>query len=62
MPGPIQLLTYLFTARYFVTSLQTLFLAGDVWPLLLASMAAMAVIGLAFFLLTARRTRKRLDL
>ena len=45
MPEPIQLLTYLFTARYFVTSLQTLFLAGDIWPLLLATLAAMAVIG-----------------
>jgi ABC-2 type transport system permease protein len=62
MPAPIQLLTYLFTARYFVTSLQTLFLVGDVWTLLLASMAAMGAIALIFFLLTARRTRKRLDL
>jgi len=62
MPQPIQLLTYLFPARYFVTSLQTLFLVGDVWTLLLSSMAAMGVIALVFFVATARRTRKRLDL
>ena len=61
MPQPIQLLTYVFAARYFVTSLQTLFLTGNIWPLLLASMAAMAVIGLAFFILTAGKTKKRLD-
>jgi ABC-2 type transport system permease protein len=61
MPEPIQLLTYLLAARYFVTSLQTLFLAGNVWPLLLGAMGAMAVIGLAFFLLTARKTRKSLE-
>jgi len=61
MPAPIRALTYLFAARYFVTSLQTLFLAGTVWPLLLSSMAAMALIGLVFFSITALKTRKRLD-
>ncbi len=61
MPEPIQALTYLVAARYFVTSLQTLFLAGNIWPLLLASMAAMLLIGLAFFLLMAGRTHKRLE-
>ena len=61
MPEPIQLLTYILAARYFVTSLQTLFLAGNVWPLLVTSMAAMLAIGAAFFLLTARKTRKSLD-
>ncbi len=61
MPEPIQVLTHLFAARYFVTSLQTLFLTGNVWPLLLLCMAAMALIALVFFLLTSRKTRKRLD-
>lgn len=61
MPEPIQLLTYILAARYFVTALQTLFLVGNVWPLLLTSMGAMLVIGVVFFMLTARRTRKTLD-
>lgn len=61
MPQPIQVLTYAFAARYFVTSLQTLFLTGNIWPLILSCMAAMAVIGLVFFGLISRKTHKRLD-
>jgi ABC-2 type transport system permease protein len=61
MPRPIQLLTHVFAVRYFVTSLQTLFLTGDVWPLLIHCMAAMLVISVVFFALTARKTKKRLD-
>ena len=61
MPAPIRLLTHIFAVRYFVTCLQALCLAGDIWGLLLASMAAMTVIGAEFFAITARKTRKRLD-
>ncbi len=35
MPGIIQVLTHIIAARYFVTLLQTLFLAGDIWPVIL---------------------------
>jgi len=61
MPVPIQMLTYIVPARYFVSSLQTLFLAGDVWSQFLPAMAAMLGIGLVFFAITAANTRKRLD-
>jgi len=61
MPEPIQWLTYVFAARYFVTSLQTLFLTGNIWVLIVFCMAAMAVIALFFFLLISRKTQKRLD-
>lgn len=61
MPYPIQLMTYLFPARYFVTSLQTLFLVGDVWALIIPNTIAMVVFGLVLFLITARFTAKRLD-
>lgn len=61
MPLPIQLLTYFVPARYFVTSLQTLFLVGNVWPLLIINVIPMLLIGLVFFLLCARITTKRLD-
>lgn len=61
MPAPIQWLTYAVAARYFVTGLQTVFLAGDVWPLFLDQVAAMLVIGTVFFAITLMRTRKRLD-
>lgn len=61
MPLPIHLLTYIIPARYFVTCLQTLFLAGDVWPLIIKNVIPMVAIGGFFFLVTARFTVKRLD-
>jgi ABC-2 type transport system permease protein len=61
MPTPIQALSHVIAARYLVTSLQTIFLTGNIWPLLLSSMGAMAIIGIVFFLLIARKTHKRLD-
>lgn len=62
MPEPIQWLTYIFAARYYVSSLQTLFLAGNVWVLLGSCMAFMALIGAVFLILTGRKTVKRLDI
>ena len=61
MPMPLQVLTYAFAVRYFVSSLQTIFLVGNVWPLLLFSMLGMLVIAFILFLLIARKTTMRLD-
>jgi ABC-2 type transport system permease protein len=61
MPYFIQLLTYLVPAKYFVTSLQTIFLVGDIWKLLIWNIIPMILIGLAFFLISARISVKRLD-
>ena len=61
MPEPIRMLTHVFPARYFVTSLQTLFLTGNVWSLLIDCLLAMAVIALVLFLAAAGKTSKRLD-
>ena len=61
MPLPIQMVTYLIPARYFVSSLQTVFLAGDVWSVFLPNLAAMAAIGVFFFALAKRKTRKNLQ-
>lgn len=61
MPSWIQALTFFIPAKYFVQCLQTLFLVGDVWRLILLNMVPMCLIGLFFFLLTARKTVKRLD-
>ena len=35
MPVAVQVITYVFPARYFVSLLQTVFLAGDVWAVIL---------------------------
>jgi ABC-2 type transport system permease protein len=61
MPGPIQVITHFIPARYFVAILQTLFLAGDIWPIVLANSAALAVMMVVFLGLARRRTHKRLD-
>ncbi|RMD86478.1 MAG: ABC transporter permease [Alphaproteobacteria bacterium] len=61
MPTPIRLLTYIVQARYFVSSLKTTFLAGDIWALILPDLGAMMLIGAVFFFLALRSTRKRLD-
>lgn len=61
MPLPIQIITYLIPARYFVSSLQTVFLAGDVWSVFLPDLAAMLAIGVFFFAMAKRKTRKNLE-
>ena len=61
MPFPIRLLTHIVSARYFVSSLQTLFLVGNIWSLLIPNVLAMLVIALFFFFWTGHRIVKRLD-
>lgn len=61
MPEWIRLLTYVIPAKYFVQSLQTLFLVGNVWDLILLDMIPIAVLGVIFFVITGFKTVKRLD-
>ncbi|WP_456375235.1 ABC transporter permease, partial [Thiolapillus sp.] len=44
MPAPIQMVTHVVPARYLVSILQSLFLAGDVWPVYWANMGGMGVL------------------
>jgi ABC-2 type transport system permease protein len=60
MPTVIQWITFLVPARYLIPSLQTVFLAGDIWPMFLHSIIVMSLIGSVFFLLATRSTRKRI--
>lgn len=61
MPTAIRLITYVLPARYYVTLLQTIFLAGDVWgviiPNMLVLMTMIALLGIG----SRAVTRKRLD-
>ena len=61
MPSIVQLFTYIVPARYFVRSLLTIFLVGDVWTLVLQDMCIMLLMGLIIFGVTARMIVKRLD-
>lgn len=61
MPRWIQVITYAVPARYFIPSLQAVFLAGDIWPLLLPRIGAMLFFGALFFALCFRVTKRSLD-
>ena len=61
MPEPIQWLTHLIPARYYVAILQSLFLAGDIWPIVLSNSAALLVMMVIFLGLARRKFHKRLD-
>ena len=61
MPAAVQAITRIIAARYFVAILQTVFLAGDVWSVIVPNGAALVVMA-AIFLGAARLiARKRLD-
>jgi ABC-2 type transport system permease protein len=61
MPAAIQALTYLIGARYFVAILQTVFLAGDLWPVIVPNALALSVMAVVFFALIAKKAPKRLE-
>ena len=61
MPTPIRLITYVLPARYYVTLLQTIFLAGNVWRVILPNMLALAAMVALLGLGSRAVTRKRLD-
>jgi ABC-2 type transport system permease protein len=61
MPVLVRVITYLLPARYYVTLLQTLFLAGDIWPVILPNTVVLAFMAALLLLLTKRATRKSLE-
>jgi ABC-2 type transport system permease protein len=60
MPAPVQVITHVIPARYFIAILQTLFLAGDVWPVIVPNAAALLIMAMIFLGLSRKKTRKRL--
>lgn len=61
MPLAVQAVTYLIPARYFVSALQTLFQAGEIWPVLLINLLFLLLSAAFWMGLTAWRTPRRLD-
>ena len=61
MPELVRMITYVLPARYYVALLQTIFLAGDIWPVILPNAAVLAGMAAILAFLTRRVTRKRLD-
>ena len=60
MPVAVQIIAYAFPARYFVSLLQTVFLAGDVWAVILPNAAVLAGMAVVLLVLSLRATRKKL--
>jgi ABC-2 type transport system permease protein len=61
MPGAVQLLTHVIAARYVVSILQTVFLAGNVWAIIVPNAMALILMAAIFLGLSRRRARKRLE-
>ena len=59
-PEPIQWISHLVAARYFVSTLHTLFLVGNVWPVILPNLAGMALIAALLLAAAMHLNRKRL--
>jgi ABC-2 type transport system permease protein len=59
-PLAIRLISYVLPARYYVTLLQTEFLAGDVWSVIAPNAAVLAFMAAVLLLMARRATRKKL--
>jgi ABC-2 type transport system permease protein len=61
MPRVIEWITRIVPARYCVTLMKSLFLAGDITPIILKTMAVMAAMATVLLFIAQAKTRKRLD-
>jgi drug efflux transport system permease protein len=61
MPAAIQLITRIVAARYFVAILQTVFLAGNLWAVVLPNIFALTVMAAVFLGLARWSARKTLE-
>ena len=61
MPTAIQAVTLIVPSRYFVSLLQTLFLAGDVWPVIIPNSLVLLAMLVFFYVIVLRKFKKRLE-
>lgn len=61
MPKAIQIITYIVPARYFVAILQSLFLAGDIWAIIVPNVLGLLLMASIFLGAARLIARKRLD-
>ncbi len=61
MPGFVQLFTYLIAARYFVSILQTVFLVGNIWAVIIPNAMALFLMAVVFFRLALKKAPERLE-
>jgi ABC-2 type transport system permease protein len=61
MPTAVRLITYVLPARYYVALLQTVFLAGDVWSVIVPNTLVLAAMAIMLALGSHAMMRKRLN-
>jgi ABC-2 type transport system permease protein len=61
MPAAVRLITYVLPARYYVALLQTVFLAGDVWSVIVPNTLVLAAMAIILALSSHAMMRKRLN-
>jgi pyoluteorin transport system permease protein len=61
MPAAVRAITRILPARYYVAVLQTAFLAGDVWGVIVPNAAVLAFMAVVVLFLSRIITRKKLD-
>ena len=60
MPDVIRAITYIMPARYYVALLQTIFLAGDIWSVIVPNAAVLAAMAAGLLVISRMATKKRL--
>jgi ABC-2 type transport system permease protein len=60
VPFVIRMISYVVPTRYFVSVLQTIYLAGDIWRVILPNALVLIIYGTILLLLTRRYVRKSL--
>lgn len=61
MPGPLQAVTYVVPARYFVTILKSIFLKGSTFPLLIKEVVLLTLFAVIVFFASVKAFRKRIE-
>jgi len=61
MPAPIRAITTIVSARWYVEGLQSIFLAGDIWPLLLKDIGILLLLGTVLLGISIKRASGTLD-
>ncbi|MDR2667040.1 MAG: ABC transporter permease [Holosporales bacterium] len=61
MPIWLQFFSYIFPARHYVSSVRTILLAGDVWPIILRDTAVLSTMTFALFLVLMKKLKKNIE-
>jgi ABC-2 type transport system permease protein len=60
MPQAVRIVTYILPARYYVALLQTIFLAGDVWTVIVPNASVLAAMAFVLLAMARLATQKKL--